>query len=98
MHQPLQPRSVPAAPSGFTSQGDATFSASVPLKHTQTVPALPLEASNYFANHDVPNHQRQQAPMNAIQGVAATLMDVDANNGTPSEFDKGKGKKKDNSE
>ena len=29
--------------------------------------------------------------MNAIQGVAATLMDVDANNGTPSE-------KKDNSE
>jgi hypothetical protein len=72
----------------------------VTLTHTQTVPALPSEAKDYFPNYDVPNHRMQQAPTNIGQGSsstnsAATPMDVDANNENSSEFDKGNGKKKD---
>jgi hypothetical protein len=72
----------------------------VPLRHTQTVPALPSEAEGYFSNYEVPNHRIERAPTSVGQGSsstnsAATPMDVDANNEDSSEFDKGNGKKKD---
>ena len=99
MRQPLQPQSVPATSSGSTFHG-ATFGASVTLTHTETAPARPSEAPDYFPNYDVPNHQMQQAPTNTAQGssstnVAVAPMDADANNEAPGNFDRGKGKKKD---
>ena len=96
----LLPQSVPAEPSGTSFQGVATFGTSVTLTHTQTVPALPSEAKDYFPNYDVPNHRMQQAPTNVGQGSsstnsAATPMDVDADNEDSNESDKGNEKKKD---
>jgi hypothetical protein len=86
-----QSQSVPAVSIGSTYQSVATFGASVQLTHTQkTAPVLSSnsEAPDYF---DVPNHQVQQKP-----NSFSTPMDVDAN-GSSSELNTGKGKKKDNS-
>jgi len=95
----LQPQSVPATSSGPTYQSGAAFGTSVPLTYTHTVPALPSEAQDYFPNYDVPNHQMPPIPKNVVPGPSSTNsvaapMEVDANNGDPSESDK---KKKDNS-
>ncbi|KIM36407.1 hypothetical protein M413DRAFT_424769 [Hebeloma cylindrosporum] len=94
---PLQPQSVPVASSGFAYRGVSTASASVPLMHTQTAPALPSDAQGYFPKYDVPNHRTPEDPKNNVQGStadsSATAMDVDVNNGESGRFDEGKEQK-----